>query len=389
MDRITDKVTIHSDYVTAMRRHFRMYPEVGGEERETQKRIMVELIALGLTPQPAAGTGVLAEIQGVAPGKTVALRADIDALPIQDEVNQSYRSRHLGVCHACGHDGHTAMLLGAAKTLCQLRAEFSGTIRLIFQPKEEKVPGGAKDLVDAGAMTGVSAVLGAHLWQPLPTGTIAVNDGPLMASGDQFIIRVQGRGGHGSMPHKTVDPILVGAQLVLALRTIIGAKVDAHELAVLTVGSFKAGEVFNIIPEMAVLMGTVRTFDTAVRDVIFAHIEDACRGICISAGATYTLETVFGSPPVVNDRNVAEVVAAAARETVGTDRVQEVKPVMVGEDFSVYQQFVPGAFFLVGAGNPAKGAGYPHHHPKFDIDEEALSYGCETMVRAALKLLTR
>jgi amidohydrolase len=389
MDRITDKVTIHSDYITAMRRHFRMYPEVGGEECETQKTIMAELTAMGLTPQPAGGTGVLAEIQGAATGKTVALRADIDALPIQDEVDQPYRSRHHGVCHACGHDGHTAMLLGAAKTLCQLRAEFSGTIRLMFQPKEEKVPGGAKDLVDAGAMVGVDAIIGAHLWQPLPTGTIAVNNGSLMASGDQFVIRVQGRGGHGSMPHKTVDPILVGAQLVLALRTIIGANVDAHDPAVLTIGSFKAGEVFNIIPETAVLMGTVRTFDTAVRDVIFAHIEDVCRGVCATAGATYSLETVFGSPPVVNDRNIADVVAAAGRETVGTDRVQEVKPVMVGEDFSVYQQLAPGAFFLVGAGNPAKGIVHPHHHPKFDIDEEALSYGCETLVRAALKLLAR
>ena len=389
MNRITDKVTIHSDYITAIRRHFRMYPEVGGEEVETQKKIMEELTAIGLAPHPAGGTGVLAEIQGAATGKTVALRADIDALPIQDEVDQPYRSRHSGVCHACGHDGHTAMLLGAAKTLRELRAEFSGTIRLMFQPKEEKVPGGAKDLVDAGAMAGVDAVLGAHLWQPLPTGTIGVNYGPLMASPDQFVITVQGQGGHGSMPHKTVDPILVGAQLVLALRTIIGANVDAHDTAVLTVGSFKAGEVFNIIPETAVLIGTVRTFDTAVRDIIFPRIEAICRGVCAAAGATYSLETVFGSPPVINDHDVADVVSAAARETVGADGVQSVKPLMVGEDFSIYQQLAPGVFFLVGSGNPAKGIIHPHHHPKFDIDEDALRYGCETMVRAALKLLAR
>jgi len=389
MDKIKEKVALHSDYVTAMRRHFRMYPEVGGEEHETQARIIQELTAMGLTPRSAGGTGVIAEIQGAAPGVTVALRADIDALPLQDEVDQPYRSLRSGVCHACGHDGHTAMLLGVAKTLSQLREEFSGTVRLLFQPSEEKFPGGAQALVEAGAMNGVAAVVGAHLWQPLPLGVIGVNPGPVMASPDEFTIRVQGRGGHGSMPQQTVDSILVGAQLVLALRTIIGANVDAHDAAVLTIGSFKAGEVFNIIPDTAVLRGTVRTFEKKVRDVIFDRMEAICRGICDAAGAGYSLEPILGYPPVVNDRHVAAVVAEAGRETVGAAGVQECKPLMVGEDFSVYQQLVPGVFFLVGSGNPAKGITYSHHHPKFDIDEDALGYGCETMVRAALALLAR
>jgi amidohydrolase len=387
MDKIREQIALHKDYVTAMRRHFRMHPEVGGQEYETQKTIMQELTAAGLAPKPVAGTGVIAEIQGAASGKTVALRADIDALPMQDEIAEAYRSRRDGVCHACGHDGHTAMLLGAAKTLTHLRTEFSGTIRLMFQPREEKIPGGAEDLVAAGAMDGVSAVLGAHLWQPLPAGTLAVNYGPVMAAPDQFTIKVQGRGGHGSMPHLTIDPILAGAQLVLALRTIVGSSVDAHEPAVLTLGSFKAGEVFNIIPETAVLIGTVRSFDTTVRNTILARIEAVCRGICAAAGASYSFDSLPGYPPVVNNREVADLVAAAGRETVGAAGVQQVKPLMVGEDFSVYLKSVPGVFFLVGAGNPAKGIVHSHHHPKFDIDEEALSYGCETMVRAALKLL--
>jgi amidohydrolase len=387
MDGIKEKVASHKEYVTALRRHFHMYPEVGGEEHETQKRIIAELTAMGLAPKPAGGTGVLAEIQGAAAGKTVALRADIDALPLSDELDQPYRSRHSGVCHACGHDGHTAMLLGAAKTLKQLQAGFSGTIRLMFQPKEEKLPGGANDMVASGAMAGVAAVLGAHLWQPMPTGTIAVNYGPVMAAPDQFTIRVQGRGGHGSMPHVAVDPILAGAQLVLALRTIIGANVDAHQSAVLTIGSFKAGEVFNIIPDQAVLIGTVRTFDKETRSLIFGRIEEVCRGVCAAAGASYSLEPIFGPPPVVNDRDLADLVAAAGRETLGADGVQQVKPLMVGEDYSVYLDSAPGVFFLVGAGNPAKGIVHPHHHSKFDIDEEALGYGCETMVRAALKVL--
>lgn len=387
MDKIRERVTAHGGYVTELRRHFRMNPEVGGEEYETQKKIMKELAALGLSPRKAGGTGVIAEIHGGAGSKTIALRADIDALPLQDEVEQPYRSRRSGVCHACGHDGHAAMLLGAAKTLVEMKGEFAGTIRLLFQPREEKFPGGAQDLVDEGAMEGVSAVVGAHLWQPLPVGVIAVNPGPLMASPDEFIIKVQGKGGHGSMPHQTVDSILVGAQLVLALRTILGAYVDAHDTAVLTVGSFKAGEVFNIIPDTARLLGTVRTFDPAVRNVIFDRMEEICRGVCSANGAGYSLERIYGYPPVVNDREVAEVVAAAGRESVGAGGVQEVKPLMVGEDFSVYQQLVPGVFFLVGAGNPVKGIIHSHHHPKFDIDEAALGHGCETMVRAALKLL--
>ncbi|MDR3588435.1 MAG: amidohydrolase [Negativicutes bacterium] len=372
-----------------MRRHFRMHPELGGEEHETQARVMQELTAMGLTPRAAGGTGVIAEIQGAAAGKTVALRADIDALPLEDEIDKSYRSRRSGVCHACGHDGHTAMLLGAARILTGLRADFSGTVRLLFQPSEEKFPGGAQPLIDAGALDGAAAVVGAHLWQPIPLGLIGVNTGPVMASPDEFTIRVQGRGGHGSMPQQTVDPILVGAQLVLSLRTIIGANVDAHDRAVLTVGSFKSGEAFNIIPDTAVIKGTVRTFDKKVRDTIFAHIEASCRGICSAAGASCTLEPVLGYPPVVNNQGVAAVVAAAGREVVGADGVQEFKPLMVGEDFSIYQQTVPGVFFLVGAGNPAKGLLHPHHHPKFDFDEDALGYGCETMVRAALKLLAR
>jgi amidohydrolase len=389
LDEIKTKVTAHSDYVIAMRRHFRMYPELGGEEHETQDRIMQELTAMGLAPQSVGGTGVLAEIKGAPAGRTVALRADIDALPLEDEVDQPYRSRRSGVCHACGHDGHAAMLLGAAKTLTLLRQEFFGTIRLLFQPSEEKFPGGAKALVEAGAMDGVAAVVGAHLWQPLPLGIIGVNAGPVMASPDEFTIRVQGRGGHGSMPHQTVDSILVGAQLVLALRTIIGANVDAHAPAVLTLGSFKAGEVFNIIPDTAVLRGTVRTYDQKVRDDIFACIEAICRGICSAAGAGYLLEPILGYPPVVNDRDIAAVVAAAGREVVGEAGVQAIQPLMVGEDFSIYQQLVPGVFFLVGAGNPAQGIIHPHHHPKFDIDEAALGYGSETMVRAALALLAR
>lgn len=385
---ITERIAVNRDYIVAMRRHFRMYPEVGGEERETQKKIMAELTAMGVKAREAGGTGVIADIPGAPGGKTVAMRADIDALPITDESDKPYRSRTKGVCHACGHDGHAAMLLGAAKTFAAMGDELPGSVRLIFQPSEERFPGGAEIMIAAGAMDGVDAVVGAHLWQPLPVGVIGVTNGALMASPDEFTITIQGKGGHGSMPQDTIDSILVAAQIVLALRTITGANVDPREQAVLTIGMFKAGEVFNIIPDTAILKGTVRSFDQSVRDAVFAQMEAYCRGICAASGASYTIDPIFGYPPVVNNPKITAVVAEAGREVAGVE-VREAKPLMVGEDFSYYQHQAPGAFFLIGAGNPAKGCVHPHHHPKFDIDEDALGYGSQTMVRTVLKLLAR
>ncbi|EAX47675.1 amidohydrolase [Thermosinus carboxydivorans Nor1] len=377
----------HRDAVVALRRHFHTYPEIGGKEFKTQEKIMAELAALGLEPRKAAGTGVIAELQGALPGKTVAIRADIDALPIQDDCRQPYQSQHENVCHACGHDGHTAMLLGLAKVFTDLKGELAGNIRFLFQPSEERFPGGALGLIEAGALDGVDAIIGAHLWQPLKVGTIGVTYGRMMASPDEFSITVQGRGGHGSMPQQTVDPILVGAQIVLALNTIVSRNVDPMENAVVSLGVFKAGDIFNVIPDTAVLHGTVRTFEQEVRLKIFERIEQIVKNICEAAGASYKLDKFFGYPPVFNNPAVSKVIAAAGCEVLGPDGVVEIKPVMGGEDFSYYLQKVPGAFVYVGAGNAEKGIIYPHHHPKFDIDESALAYGVEIMARAALKLL--
>ncbi len=388
MDTVTAKVAASRDYVVAMRRHFRMHPEVGGQEHETQKKLLGELAAMGIKARPAAGTGVIADIPGAPGGKTVAIRADIDALPVEDQIAQPYKSRNQGISHACGHDGHTAMLLGAAKTFAAMAGDLPGSVRLIFQPSEERFPGGAEFMIADGAMEGIAYVIGSHLWQPLPIGVIGVNAGALMAAPDEFTVTIQGRGGHGSMPHNTVDSVLVGAQLVLALRTITGANVDPREQAVLTIGMFKAGEVFNIIPDTAVLKGTVRSFEEGVRHAVFDQIDAYCKGICAASGATYKLDSIFGYPPVVNNPDIAAVAAAAAREVAGI-RVEDVKPLMVGEDFSYYLRRAPGAFLLVGAGNPAKDCVYPHHHPKFNIDEDALGYGLETTVRTVLKLFAR
>jgi len=375
------------DYVVSMRRYFRMFPEISAQEYETQKKIMAELKAIGLEPRPAAGTGVIAEINGSKPGKTVAIRADIDALPLQDKIEQPYCSRNAGVCHACGHDGHAAMLLAIARVFTAIKNDFSGTIRLVFQPSEERFPGGACGMIAAGAMDGVDAVIGAHLWQPLEVGTMGITYGPMMAAPDQFTITIQGSGGHGSMPHQAVDPLYVGAQIVLALKTITGNNINANELAVLSLGTFKSGEAFNIIPDAAVLEGTVRSFSQAVREKVFACIDQICSGICTASGASYKLDSLYGSPAVINDPYVAKVVAEAGSIVLGKDQVIELSPAMVGEDFSYYQQLVPGSFMFIGIGNKEKGIVYPHHHPKFDMDEQGLAYGVEVMANAAQKLL--
>lgn len=384
MEHIKALAAQNKDYIIALRRHFRMYPEIGGEEFETQRKIVAELEALGLEPQIVAGTGVVAEIKGKTPGKTIALRCDIDALPIDDEIESAYRSQNQGVCHACGHDAHMAMALGAAKVLSS--HELPGNVKLIFQPSEERFPGGAEAMVKAGVMDGVDAVIGAHVWQPFQAGTIGVSFGRTTASPDEFTLTIQGKGGHGSMPQQAIDPIFVGAQIAVALKAIVGNSVNPLEQAVVSLGAFKAGEVFNIIPDTAVLKGTVRTFENNVRMHVFDRIEQIASGICKAYGASFTLEKLLGYPPVINDPGVARLAFAATREVLGENGAFEMEPVMVGEDFSYFAQQAPGAFLFIGIGNPAKGVIYPHHHPKFDMDEDALVPGTEVMVRTICKL---
>ena len=379
----------HLPHIIEMRRYFHMYPELSGQEFNTQRKIIAELEQLDLQPRSMAGTGVIVDITGGSTGRTVAIRADIDALPVQDELDKPYRSQNHGVCHSCGHDGHIAMALGAARILSELRQTIPGKIRLIFQPSEERFPGGATAMVEQGAIEGVDAIVGAHLWQPIPIGKIGISTDRLMASPDEFVITICGKGGHGSMPHQTVDPLLTGAQLVTALHTIVSRNVNPMEPAALSIGMFKAGEVFNIIPDTAVLKGTVRTFDQSLRAVIFDRIETIARGVCQAAGADFRLEKRFGFPPVINNQEVADEVSVAARETLGESGVIVASPVMVGEDFSIYLEQIPGCFVFIGCGNEDDGIVYPHHHPRFDMDERALGYGTELFCRAALRLLTR
>jgi len=384
---IRNSINKHYQSIVSLRRHFHTYPERSTQEFNTQRKIMEELSLLGLTPQKIASTGVIADLQGALPGKTIAIRADIDALELQDECEKVYQSQIPGVCHACGHDGHIAMLIGVAKLLVECKNSLAGRVRFLFQPSEEIFPGGAEAMIREGALNGVDAIIGTHLWQSLTVGTMGITYGAMMASPDEFTIRIQGKGGHASMPHQTVDALLVGAQIAVALNTIISRNVDPMKQGVISLGVFKAGDSFNIIPDTALLNGTVRSFDETIRNLLFDRIEQITKGICQGAGATFTIEKTLGFSPVINHPDITKVLAKAGAETLGMENVLTINPVMGGEDFSLYLEKIPGAFIFVGIGNEDTGIIYPQHHPKFDMDEKALAYGTEIMTRATLALL--
>jgi amidohydrolase len=386
LEKIRTLTAKHHPAVVALRRHFRAHPELGGKEFATREKVVEILTTLGLEPTRAGGTGVVADIKGAAGGKTVALRADMDALPLKDECGQPYASTVDGVAHACGHDGHTAALLGVAMVLTELRDQFRGTVRLLFQPSEEILPGGSLGMIGDGALAGVDRILGAHLWPTAPVGKLHISRGRMMASANAFRITVRGKGGHGSMPHRAVNPILVGTEIVAALSAIVGCNIDPLETVVLSVGSFQSGEAENIIPDKASIKGTLRCFDGQLRYAVLDRIEKLCRHIGEANGAEVDVEKVIGYPPLINDSAVAEQVMAAGGEVLGADGVEETPPALASEDFAHYLEKVPGAFMFIGAGAPGQTV-YPLHHPRFDFDEKALVYTVEIMAGAALKLL--
>lgn len=389
MDLLKELAQKHHESVISLRRHFHTHPELSNQEFNTQKKIMEILTELGLEPKAIAQTGVMADLKGAKPGRCIAIRADMDALPVQDECGKPYQSVNPGVCHACGHDGHVSMLLGVAKMLTDYKDHLCGTIRFLFQPSEEKFPGGAKAMIQNGALNGVAAIIGAHLWQPVPVGSIGIRSGRFMASPDEFTITIQGKGGHGSMPHQTIDVLLTASQIAVALNTIVSRNIDPLEQAVLSLGYLHAGDTFNIIPDKAVIKGTVRSFDRAIHTIIFERIHAITKGICESAGAVYQIDSPDSYPPLINEATTTQEIIAAANESLGADKVITVNPSMGGEDFSYYLEKVPGAFMFVGAGNEAKGIIYPQHHPKYDIDENALAYGMEVMARTAASMAAK
>ncbi|BAH37283.1 N-acyl-L-amino acid amidohydrolase [Gemmatimonas aurantiaca T-27] len=376
--------------VVTWRRHLHMHPEVAFEEVRTSQTIFDVLSAVeGLSVSRPTRTSVVAELRGGLTGPTIAVRADIDALPIVEENDVPYRSTVDGAMHACGHDGHTAIVLALATLLARHRAALHGTVRFVFQHAEELSPGGAEELVQHGVMDGVHQVIGLHLWSPLAVGRIGLISGPAMAAPDTFQCTIMGRGGHAAAPHETIDPIAIGAQVVTALQQVVSRTVDPLDPVVLSVTQFIAGTAFNVIPGSAYLSGTVRTFDATLRASIPAQMERVIAGITSAFGATYEFRYELGYRPVVNDPALTARLSAVVEETFGVDTLVDMRPSMGGEDFSAYQQRAPGVFAFVGARNEAEGIMYPHHHPRFQIDEASLAIGLRYLTAASLDLLTK
>lgn len=368
------------------RRHFHAHPELSLEEHETAAFIERELRSFGIDElRTGVGkTGVLATLRGGKPGPVTLLRADMDGLPVQELNDVPYRSANDGVMHACGHDGHMAILLSAARELASRRAEVPGTLVFCFQPGEEGHSGN-KLMIEDGALENphVDRTFALHLYSGLETGKIGVRDGAFFASSDRFDIELVGRGGHGAMPDKTVDPIVGAAQLVLLLQTIAGREVAPRQPVVVTVGSLHAGTTFNVIPERAVLQGTVRAFDEDVRKELPERIERLMGGLCAAMRLQYRFQYHWVYPATINDAAVNAVVREVAGRVAGAENVVDPHEiVMWSEDMSFMQQQRPGAYFLIGARGPD--AQEPHHSARFDVDERALHVGFEMMVGLGL-----
>ena len=355
------------------RRHLHQYPELSFQETETSQFIAEKLISFGLEVRKnVGGNGVIGILFGENPGKTIALRADFDALPIQDEKETPYKSLKSGVMHACGHDGHTAALLGTARTLSKFREKLKGRVIFVFQHAEEKPPGGAKDMLEDGALEGVDAVYGAHLATDIPVGKIAVGSGCKMAAVDAFEITIEGKGGHGARPQEAIDSIVIGSEIVQALQKIVSRRISPLQSAVVTIGVFHAGSAFNIIANTAKLEGTVRTFNQEVRFQIEEEIRSIVKGITEANHAAYKIDYLNGYPALYNHRKETEMVRNIFVKTFSEEAVVEFSPSMGAEDFSYFLLEKPGTYFKIGARNENDNTHFPHHHPRFDFDEIAL-----------------
>lgn len=376
----------YEDQIIAWRREFHENPELSWEEVRTGNRICEELTKMDIELKRIAKTGVLGILKGDKPGKTVALRADIDALPVKEANNVFYKSKNEGVMHACGHDGHIAMLLGAAKILSLMKNEIEGTVKFIFQPAEESIQGALK-IIKEGAAKGVDAILGIHLWADLASGKVSLESGPRMASTDRFKITIRGKGGHGAMPHQGVDAIVAASAVVINLQSIVSREIGPLEPAVVTIGKFNGGERYNIISDEVLMEGTTRCFNPQIRDKFPSMIERIIKETAKAYRAKGKLEYILGTPPVINNFQISQIASQAIIKNFGEESVVKFEKVTAGEDFAFYAQEAPSVMALVGARNESKGAMYPHHHKKFNIDEDALIIGTTLYSQFALDLL--
>jgi amidohydrolase len=372
------------------RRFLHQHPELSFQEVETARYIQNFYEKLGVPFKAnVGGNGVVATIEGNGAGRTIALRADFDALPIQDEKNVPYASKVKGVMHACGHDGHTATLLYLAKAFYETRDNWAGKIVLIHQHAEEYAPGGAKSMIEAGCLDGVDEIYGTHLWSLIETGTIGYRSGPVMAAADRFSLTIHGQGGHGAQPHTTKDSIIIGSQIAIALQQIVSRRVNPIDTAVVSIGSFEAKNAFNVIADKATLIGTVRTFKRDVQEKIKIEMERIIKGICDANDVTYAFEYEEGYPAVINHESETAFLVNCAKEVLEVQTLTEIEPSMGGEDFAYYLEKVPGTFFFTGAKPPETETPYPHHHPKFDFDENAMLIAAKTLGAVTLKALNK
>lgn len=358
-----------------VRRHLHQHPEVGFTEENTSTFVYDYLTSLGLRPQRVGQTGVVAVLDSGRPGPTVALRADMDALPVQELNDCDYASQTAGVMHACGHDAHTTTLLLTARYLLEQRDQWNGRVKLLFQPAEEAPPGGALDLIAAGVLAGVDAIYGLHVSPDIPSGCIGLSAGPIMANSDNFRIRIIGCGGHGAAPHQTTDAVAITCQLVNSLQTVVSRNVNPVESAVLTVGKISGGTRFNIVAESCELLGTVRTLSHETQQLVRQRIEALTQAAAVGNVAQYEFEYNYGYPAVINPADGVAIVRQVAEDVLGAQGVVQLQhPSMVGEDFGYYLQQKPGAFFWLGV----RGADmpyYPLHNPRFNLDERAMVNG--------------
>jgi amidohydrolase len=380
------------DEMVATRRDLHAHPELGFEEVRTSGIVAERLRALGLEPRTGVGkTGVLARITGGKPGKTVLLRADMDALPIVEENDVPYRSQNPGRMHACGHDCHTSILLGVAKRLVAEAKDLKGNVVLCFQPAEELggPKGGAEAMMQDGVLeyAKADAAFGLHVWQDLPLGLVGVTTGPWMAAVDEFTVTFKGKGAHAAQPHAARDPVVALAHAVTALQSLVSRNADPIKELVVSVTQLRAGSAFNIIPETAWMNGTIRVFDKALWASVPQDFERVVRGVAAALDCEADILYERGNKPTVNDAAMCAYARAAAASVVGEANVRADVRTMGGEDFSTFLERIPGVFIAIGSRNESRGLTHDHHHPRFDVDEQSLRIGAEVLLETTRRYL--
>lgn len=385
--KIKELVNYYTKEMISFRRDLHEHPELQFEEFRTTKKVAEVLDNYEIPYRKTEPTGLIAEIIGGKSGKIVALRADMDALPVQElSKDISYISLEDGKMHACGHDAHTAMLVTAAKVLKQLQEEIHGTVRLIFQPSEENAQG-AKAMVSQGAVENVDNVFGLHVWSQMPVGTASCRVGSAFAATDIFTVEFKGRGGHGAMPHACVDATLIAASFVMNLQAIVSRETNPSEPVVVTIGRMDVGTRFNVIAENARLEGTVRSFSIETRDRIVKAIQRYANQTAAMYSGKAILDYHYGTLPVINDEEYALFTQGLIKENFGAEALVQEEPTTGGEDFSYFLENTPGCFALIGSGNPEKDTEWAHHHGRFNIDEDSMEMGAELYVQYAIKYL--